>query len=435
MNTIARILNEALSDRLSPGQRDTLTQEFSKLGGGGGGMSVVSGRVGTLSTSTIDIDFAGGVLVRNFNGERTIHLRPDGNAMFGANLDRPETTSFNVFSVGSVYNLETMGPGDVMMGDNSPGRANLKWDQARGKLLFRGGKVEQVVIGVDGSLQAGAGAVVLNASGIVATAGAIGGWTLGAKRLSSGTGAAYVGLDSDPAGTYALWAGNATASSAPFRVSRAGAVTATSGTIGGWALAAANLTGGGVTLDAAGKVTVGNGPSIEIDGVNKWIQSSNYVSGVSGFRLSAAGDLEANNLTARGEFRASVFKVGEITATSGTLMVSKSAAVLWTACVVPASGTFEMRLKNSDLGAPLVAVGDRVRIKAWTGTAILDVWALVTNAADYTTYTRCDVSKLAGGAGTFAAGTAVVDYGATEGFISLSADGTVGASPAVPSSG
>ena len=62
------------------------------------------------------------------------------------------------------------------------------------------------------------------------TAGAgstIGGWTLGANRISSGSSTGYVAMDSDTSNTYAIWAGAETASSAPFRVKRNGEVTLT----------------------------------------------------------------------------------------------------------------------------------------------------------------------------------------------------------------
>lgn len=66
-----------------------------------------------------------------------------------------------------------------------------------------------------GTVNAGAGSV-------------LGGWTLGANRLSSGSGTDYVAMDSDTSGTYAMWAGNDAAASAPFRVTRAGKVYLTS---------------------------------------------------------------------------------------------------------------------------------------------------------------------------------------------------------------
>jgi len=75
-------------------------------------------------------------------------------------------------------------------------------------------------------------------------------------------------------GSSGLWVGNSTFGSAPFRVSLAGALTASSATItgaitattltatgtgyiGGWAIGSTTLTGGGVTLDSAGTITGG----------------------------------------------------------------------------------------------------------------------------------------------------------------------------------
>lgn len=84
---------------------------------------------------------------------------------------------------------------------------------------------------------------------VTATEGAIGGWTLAANNLHSGSGASYVALSSDTSGTYAMWAGNGTAASAPFRVSRAGVLTATGADISG-TVTATNGSIGGFTIDA-----------------------------------------------------------------------------------------------------------------------------------------------------------------------------------------
>lgn len=67
---------------------------------------------------------------------------------------------------------------------------------------------------------------------VTATTGTIGGWTIASTYLESGSGATTVRLDS--AGTNpAISIGNATPGSAPFRVTQAGALTATSATITG----------------------------------------------------------------------------------------------------------------------------------------------------------------------------------------------------------
>ena len=88
-------------------------------------------------------------------------------------------------------------------------------------------------------------------SGITTTAGKVGNWTIGSGSLYSGSGTTYVSLNSDSANSYAIWAGNATASSAPFSVTKAGAVKVTSGTIGGWTLGTAQLNSGSGTTHVA----------------------------------------------------------------------------------------------------------------------------------------------------------------------------------------
>lgn len=82
---------------------------------------------------------------------------------------------------------------------------------------------------------------------VTATAGTIGGWTLGATALTSGSGSTTVGLDSGGSNP-ALYAGSATPGSAPFRVTNAGALTATNATITG----TVNFGGGSGVLDSNG---------------------------------------------------------------------------------------------------------------------------------------------------------------------------------------
>ena len=97
-----------------------------------------------------------------------------------------------------------------------------------------------------------------------ATTGNIGGWTMTPTRLSSGEDgtdqqghfiSSYVALDSGT-GTYAIWAGNSNAVSAPFSVTRAGAIKSVSGSIGGWNLNDNRLYSGSgnsyVSLDSTG---------------------------------------------------------------------------------------------------------------------------------------------------------------------------------------
>ena len=61
-----------------------------------------------------------------------------------------------------------------------------------------------------------------------ATSGEIGGWTLTANSLASGSGTTYVNLNSNSSNTYAIWAGAEAVANAPFRVKRDGTVYVTS---------------------------------------------------------------------------------------------------------------------------------------------------------------------------------------------------------------
>lgn len=165
---------------------------------------------------------------------------------------------------------------------------------------------------------------------------------------------------------------------------------------------------------------------------NIW-RNTSYTSGVRGWNIDDAGNVEFQDGIFRGELRSSVFKVSEISATAGTFGVFKSAANLEADFTTPASTStsFAFSAKNSDAGGMLFELNDVVRFKTWTGAGISDAWATITartNAGAYTNYTATLNSGST--SATFRAGTGVVDYGPSgTGFITLSADGTVGSSP------
>lgn len=131
---------------------------------------------------------------------------------------------------------------------------------------------------------------------ITSTGGNIGGWTIGDTRLYSGSGSNFVGLDSGTAGTnYAIWAGSSDAVSAPFRVSRSGAITSTSGNIGGWTINSTTLTGGNITLNSNGSIGGGStyAWSIGTDGYATF-------NGITGNNANISGTITTGNLNATG---------------------------------------------------------------------------------------------------------------------------------------
>ena len=106
-----------------------------------------------------------------------------------------------------------------------------------------------------------AGSAFFNGS-VTATAGAIGGWAIGASSLTGGdatlassgnltlgTSNNVIRLSADDA-TYRIWVGHATAGSAPFRVTKAGGMIASSATITGEINATAGSFTGNITSTA-----------------------------------------------------------------------------------------------------------------------------------------------------------------------------------------
>ena len=146
---IRRILRSvAMTDSLFPRGPGTLSPPLLVTGGG---------------STRLD---RSGVSVYNGN-VNTIRLEDDGDAFFGSNLAAPATTSFIVFSNAQTYNSESMGAGDVLLGDNSTSKANVLWDASAGKILFRGGTTEQGSIDIDGSAMFGGGLLLLNTNGLI----------------------------------------------------------------------------------------------------------------------------------------------------------------------------------------------------------------------------------------------------------------------------
>lgn len=162
---------------------------------------------------------------------------------------------------------------------------------------------------------------------VVASLGTIGGFSIGTDYIRDA--ANSFGLASTVTGSddVRFWAGGtyANRATAPFRVTEAGVVTATSGTIGGFTLSSTALTATNLIIDAGNqKITLGaSGTTITIDAANKVIQSSDYSTGVSGFYIS--NDLiETQNIRARGILSTTVFRKDVVSVVGGNLMVSNA---------------------------------------------------------------------------------------------------------------
>jgi len=265
---------------------------------------------------------------------------------------------------------------------------------------------------------------------LTATSGTVGGWTLGASSLtggnatlhnsgylSLGTGNDIARLDAVDA-LYRLWAGNAIPASAPFRVTKAGALTASDATITG----TINATAGNIT----GSLYVGgSGNRLHLDGANKRFESTNFASGTSGFRIEGAtGNAEFNNVSVRGAIMAAVLQYGYVQATSGSIWVTRAAGKLRTTFTAPGSGSATLDIEDpagmSHASAgTLWSINDVIRIKEPLSG---DWWATITSKTDMATYWRLTATTQSG-SGVFAAGAAALNYGqAGEGVVRITAD-------------
>lgn len=261
---------------------------------------------------------------------------------------------------------------------------------------------------------------VTNAGAMTATSGSIGGWSIGGSGLSGGSLEDYIGLVPGQG----IFMGNETFADAEFSVTNAGVLKATSGTIGGWILGSTYLTDNATTANANVLIDKTNalirlGPTtseyITIDGVNQRLRTSDYTTGASGSGWNIDTSVaEFQNIRARGKITTSVFEKETISSIGGNFLVSDSDILNADMTALDAS---TMTIS----GDTTFAVGDFLRIK----DGVDDEWFEVTNAGSAPTYTVTRDK-----AGDYAAntnpiwkkGTAVVNYGASgEGIIFMTA--------------
>src|SRR5690606_21390975 len=121
---------------------------------------------------------------------------PRGHFFIGSDLENPETTTEAFFVEDFAYNGEEFEGGDFLIGNNTDGHGNLKWDASEEQLQFRGGGTVTAYMDADGTLKF--------------LAGEIGGFIIGATSITADNG--QVGMSSavDPDNSghdLRIWAG------------------------------------------------------------------------------------------------------------------------------------------------------------------------------------------------------------------------------------
>lgn len=175
-----------------------------------------------------------------------------------------------------------------------------------------------IYIGTEGINFGNAVFRVSSAGALTAKSGTIGGWTIDGNQLKSGSGTGFVTLYGNTSNTYAMWAGNETSTSAPFSVTKAGKLTSTSAAIGGFTIDANSIRAGEKTATANGSIT---------------LSTTNFtrtIGGTSRANLRFAIGANFGIGQGGGIYASSANITGAINATSGTIGASGSAAAnIW----------------------------------------------------------------------------------------------------------
>jgi len=182
-------------------------------------------------------------------------------------------------------------------------------------------------------------------------------------QIAVGTGDNTVKLDSLHA-TYRLWAGAQDPTAAPFSVTKAGAILASSGVIAGWNIYEQYLDNNDVRLDPDGEITVGaygtNDVAVLSTQESTWrlwighadaasapfrvsktgevwldnahvattLESANYSAGLKGWKLDPTGWAEFQDVVIRGTLTNVVFQYDPISIISGRIRVTDSVTLI-----------------------------------------------------------------------------------------------------------
>jgi hypothetical protein len=405
---------------------------------------ILAGGMGEITSPTNS-----GVIVDN----ETIERGYDGIRVKQGGIDLRHL-SFSPALTGHTHKDSLQRGGWVVM-DNGTLYNNRTYLSPEGTITL--GESPQIVrlSSVDGTYRIWAGSVqgenatfsVDKYGNIVATAGEVGGWTLdddsisadsgnaelnastphiqlGGRTYSTGSGL-WVGKDVDSiyklilgdSSHYLRWNGST--------LEVAGEISADTGEIGGWSIAATSLSSGDLVLDSANpSIEVGRtGYNVEgeegfwvgfdggivkmmigdADNFISWdgdslavaanLSSANYVSGLSGWNLDPTGDAEFRDVKVRGSIKSSIVEYGQVLAIDGGFIAAKSSGLVetdFTAVVTNFDIDVQIAEGASSSDLPNYwAADDVLRVKSGN----TDMWVTVVSTTDNVDYWTLTVSK------------------------------------------
>lgn len=307
-----------------------------------------TGQYGTAGQSWLTVDPTNGVRIGN-NTTVLTQVDAAGNASFSGSI----TSSSGTIAGWSISSTQlSSGNVRVASGQNRPASGPYAWFGTGSTETFygwelkdSGGRFVQALAGVstnypyisvfdathtrlvigglnlafesDGAT-ASVGMKIWNAAGTKLVEfsdvqNIIAGWSISSTAITSGSGASTVALDATVTGgdDIRIYAGSATASSAPFRVTESGAltatsatitgsVTATSGAVGGWAIASTKISSTGIDLHSGASAGLAFGttpPTSASAGTGIWLDRTGLY-GLSGGVVQAKLNASDGKITA-----------------------------------------------------------------------------------------------------------------------------------------
>ena len=268
---------------------------------------------------------------------RTFYLDSNGNAHFNGAITATSLTLGTGVTIGAskVSGLATVA--------TSGKYSDLSGTPDLSRYIYKDGTIgSKPASGATGFVVSSAG--LLEASNAIiygklySSEGTIGGWTLASNSLYSGSDTGYVALNSNTSDTYAIWAGNATAASAPFRVTRAGVLYATGASINGsfrntkgteWvAINESVILGGSTSSTTDGTLDLSaNGSDGEIYTILRGVTGGLRLASTNKY-VSVEAHEDVSITSSSGTVSVSGKEDVSITSSSGTVSVSGKNAVL-----------------------------------------------------------------------------------------------------------
>jgi hypothetical protein len=289
-------------DLLGAGTGSILVGTDINISGAGGGTITVGAGV-TLNGSAGSIQATIGQIAGwSLSASKIFSTNIDIDSSSGGTIKAGDiliTGSASRIDVGTAIDIIGTGSGSITVGTG----------------ITIDGSLQKITLADTGSFVAGDATLTSNGLTINGTY----------SRISLGTSNNVIKINNSDG----IYLGNAVKASAPFSVTMQGELKSTYGEIAGWVISSYALISPGSNLifDSANK-RINVGGTVLIDGANERIESTNYASGVSGWRIDGNGDSEFRNCVVRGRLHTSIFVKDQIHATNGQLLITDAASLL-----------------------------------------------------------------------------------------------------------